>query len=79
MGNNKIETEYSKTLKDHIVLISEELFSVVTKDELVLVRDRIEFCLEELSFWIEQDNSIRYESSLASLLLWLFEKYEEGF
>jgi|TARA_R110002167_G_scaffold245815_1_gene451232 hypothetical protein len=80
MGNNKIETEYSKTLKNHICLISEELFFVATtKEEMISVRDRIGFCTEELSFWVEQNNPNRYESSLKSLLAWLLEKYEEGF
>tara|TARA_Y100001938_G_scaffold149975_1_gene239004 strand:+ start:4710 stop:4976 length:267 start_codon:yes stop_codon:yes gene_type:complete len=77
--HDKIETEYSQTLKDHILLISEELSLFTTRDELILVRDRIGFCLEELLFWIERNNSEKYEYSLKSLLSWLLEKYEEGF
>ena len=45
-----------------------------SSEKLKELKDRLDFCLIELAFWIDRNDQDRYEKSLRSLASWILSK-----
>lgn len=76
MNEDKTD-EYIKNLLNANNLISEDILNNDTFDveDLELVRDRIDSLMEQLKFWINQDNSKRFCYDLKNHIQWMLDNY----
>lgn len=74
---NFIESKNNKELVKYITIFSDHLMEGGEDSKLIF--EKINFCQEELEFWLKRNNPQRYHESLKSLLKWLFDKAEKNF
>ena len=73
---NKDE-EYVKTLLKLNQLIGQDILKndSFTEEDLTEVRDRVGDLINQLEFWIEQDNSERFCYELKNHIQWMIDNY----
>jgi hypothetical protein len=71
------QEEYIKNLIHANNLIGNDILNndSFTEEDLTEVRDRIGVLIEQLEFWIEQDNSERFCYELKNHIQWMIENY----
>ena len=71
------QEEYIKNLINANNLIGNDILSndSFTEEDLTEVRDRIGVLIEQLEFWIEQDNSERFCYELKNHIQWMIKNY----
>ena len=74
---NMNQEEYIKNLINANNLIGNDILSndSFTEEDLTEVRDRIGVLIEQLEFWIEQDNSERFCYELKNHIQWMIKNY----
>ena len=77
VGLNMDQEEYIKNLLSANQLIGEDILNNdnFTEEELTEVRDRISVLIEQLEFWIEQDNPERFCYELKNHIQWMIKNY----
>lgn len=75
--NEDQTNEYIKNLINANNLISEDILNndAFDVEDLELVRDRVASLMEQLNFWIEQDNSERFCYDLKNHIQWMLDNY----
>ena len=75
--NEDQTNEYIKNLINANNLISEDILNndAFNVEDLELVRDRVASLMEQLNFWIEQDNSERFCYDLKNHIQWMLDNY----
>ena len=75
--NEDQTNEYIKNLINANNLISEDILNNDTFDveDLELVRDRMDSLMDQLKFWIKQDNSERFCYDLKNHIQWMLDNY----
>jgi len=75
--NEDQTNEYIKNLINANNLISEDILNndAFDVEELELVRDRVDSLMDQLKFWIEQDNSERFCYDLKNHIQWMLDNY----
>ena len=71
------QEEYIKNLINANNLIGNDILNndSFTEEDLTEVRDRIGVLIEQLEFWIEQDNSERFCYELKNHIQWMIKNY----
>lgn len=71
------QEEYIKNLINANNLIGNDILNNdrFTEEDLTKVRDRIGVLIEQLEFWVEQDNSERFCYELKNHIQWMLENY----
>ena len=71
------QEEYIKNLINANNLIGNDILSndSFTEEDLTEVRDRIGVLIEQLEFWVEQDNSERFCYELKNHIQWMIKNY----
>ena len=74
---NMNQEEYIKNLINANNLIGNDILNnnSFTEEDLTEVRDRIGVLIEQLEFWIEQDNSERFCYELKNHIQWMIKNY----
>lgn len=69
--------DYIKKLINANHLLSEDILNnkSFTEEDLIKVRDRIGSLIEQLEFWMKQNNDKRFCYELKNHLNWLLENY----
>lgn len=70
-------TQNLKKLVESNLLIGEDIINndSFTTEDLIAVQDRMKTLIDQLIFWIEQDNDERFCYDLKDHLNWLLENY----
>ena len=76
---NMNQEEYIKNLINANNLIGNDILNndSFTEEDLTEVRDRIGVLIEQLEFWVEQDNSERFCYELKNHIQWMIKNYSE--
>ena len=71
------QEEYIKNLINANNLIGDDILNndSFTEEDLTEVRDRIGVLIEQLEFWVEQDNSERFCYELKNHIQWMIQHY----
>lgn len=71
------QEEYIKNLLNANQLIGENILNNddFTEEDLTEVRDRVSILIEQLEFWVEQDNSERFCYELKNHIQWMIKNY----
>ena len=71
------EEEYIKNLINANNLLSEDLLNndSFTEEDLTEIRDRIGSLVEQLEFWMNEDNSKRFCYELKNHIQWMIKNY----
>jgi hypothetical protein len=71
------QEEYIKNLINANNLIGDDILNndSFTEEDLIEVRDRIGVLIEQLEFWVEQDNTERFCYELKNHIQWMIDKY----
>jgi len=71
------QEEYIKNLINANNLIGNDILNndSFTEEDLTEVRDRIGVLIEQLEFWVEQDNSERFCYELKNHIQWMIKNY----
>lgn len=71
------QEEYIKNLINANNLIGDDILNndSFTEEDLTEVRDRIGVLIEQLEFWVEQDNTERFCYELKNHIQWMVDKY----
>ena len=71
------QEEYIKNLLSVNKIINEDILinDSFTEQDLIEVCDRISTLIEQLEFWVEQDNSERFCYELKNHIQWLMDNY----
>ena len=71
------QEEYIKNLINANNLIGNDILSndSFTEEDLTEVRDRIGVLIEQLEFWVEQDNTERFCYELKNHIQWMIKNY----
>jgi len=71
------QEEYIKNLLSVNKIINEDILinDNFTEQDLIEVRDRISTLIEQLEFWVEQDNAERFCYELKNHIQWLMDNY----
>jgi len=71
------QEEYIKNLMNVNTLIGNDILNndSFTEEDLTEIRDRIGVLIEQLEFWIEQDNSERFCYELKNHIQWMIKNY----
>lgn len=74
---NMNQEEYIKSLLSVNKLIGEDILNndSFTEEDLTEVRDRISVLINQLEFWVEQDNSERFCYELKNHIQWMIKNY----
>ena len=74
---NMNQEEYIKNLMNVNTLIGNDILNndSFTEEDLTEIRDRIGVLIEQLEFWIEQDNSERFCYELKNHIQWMIKNY----
>ena len=74
---NMNQEEYIKNLINANNLIGNDILNndSFTEEDLTEIRDRIGVLIEQLEFWIEQDNSERFCYELKNHIQWMIKNY----
>jgi tRNA-dihydrouridine synthase len=74
---NMNQEEYIKNLISANKMIGEDILNnpSFTEEELTEVRDRVATLIEQLEFWVEQDNSKRFCYELKNHIQWMIKNY----
>jgi hypothetical protein len=71
------QEEYIKNLINANNLIGDDILNndSFTEEDLTEVRDRIGVLIEQLEFWVEQDNTERFCYELKNHIQWMIDNY----
>lgn len=71
------QEEYIKNLINANNLIGDDILNndSFTEEDLTEVRDRIGVLIEQLEFWVEQDNTERFCYELKNHIQWMLNNY----
>ena len=71
------QEEYIKNLINANNLIGDDILNndSFTEEDLTEVRDRIAVLIEQLEFWVEQDNTERFCYELKNHIQWMLNNY----
>ena len=71
------QEEYIKNLINANNLIGDDILNndSFTEEDLTEVRDRIGVLIEQLEFWVKQDNSQRFCYELKNHIQWMIDNY----
>jgi hypothetical protein len=74
---NMNQEEYIKNLINANNLIGNDILNndSFTEEDLTEVRDRIGVLIQQLEFWVEQDNSERFCYELKNHIQWMIKNY----
>lgn len=71
------QEEYIKNLLSVNKIINEDVLNNdnFTEQDLTEVRDRVGILIEQLEFWVQQDNSERFCYELKNHIQWMIDNY----
>jgi tRNA-dihydrouridine synthase len=74
---NMNQEEYIKNLISVNQMIGEDILNnpSFTEEELIEVKDRVGTLIEQLEFWLNQDNSERFCYELKNHIQWMIDNY----
>ena len=74
---NMNQEEYIKNLISVNQMIGEDILNnpSFTEEELMEVKDRVGTLIEQLEFWLNQDNSERFCYELKNHIQWMIDNY----
>jgi len=71
------QEEYIKNLVSANHLLHEDILNndSFSEEELTLVSERMEILIDQLNFWLEQDNSERFCYELKNHIQWMLDTF----
>ena len=76
---NFLNSKKNKELTKYINLFTLHILEDANEEESLLVLHKVSFSIDELIFWADRKNPMRYQDTLRCLLQWLFDKAENNF